>query len=392
MAGDQATIFALTPAQADNLVIDYTSSEGKKLYTLATTKLNIAFDGSPSTLKIFMESLRQHAHSSNWAQIMTIPDSQGIPRSIVDEYGLITMEDVRAHVDTYFWLQGRDAQNSYQLYTCLAHSITPEAAEKVNSDLSKYLLGPKKDPSGVCYLYALIKIATLHTRATVNTIRTSLFTLEKHMIRVNYNIETFNLYVKTQRQSLMSSGEPVAGLITNLFLAYDCVPDPVFKAYMTTQQDAYVDSREDFSEDRLMEVALNKFRILVESDRWNTPSEQESKIIALTAEIHALKQIKPIASNNEERKARSNRKDKAGYEWKKVPPEEHEPNHKTVGKNTYNWCKHHMYWTIHTSDECRGVKGGQHQTKNSNNKVSKDKILQATNALVSLMDEDDEME
>ena len=68
------------------------------------------------------------------------------------------MEDVHAHVDTYFGNHYHNAQNSYQLYTCLAHSITAEAAGKVNSDLSKYLLGPKNYPSEVCYLYLLIKL------------------------------------------------------------------------------------------------------------------------------------------------------------------------------------------------------------------------------------------
>jgi hypothetical protein len=33
--------FSLTPAQADNKVINYTSSEGKKLFISATAKLNI---------------------------------------------------------------------------------------------------------------------------------------------------------------------------------------------------------------------------------------------------------------------------------------------------------------------------------------------------------------
>ena len=209
MAAVPITVFALTPAQADNLIIDYISSEGKKLYALAMAKLNIAYDGNSSYLKTFLESLCQHAHSSNWAQIMSVPDHHGIPRSIIDEHGLITLEEVCTHVDTYFWTHCHDVQNSYQLYTCLAHFITAEAAEKVNLDLSMYLLGPKKDPSGVCYLFLLIRIATLHMRSTVNYISTSLFTLEKYMVKVDYNIEKFNQYVKSQHQSLLSSGEPV---------------------------------------------------------------------------------------------------------------------------------------------------------------------------------------
>ena len=389
----QPTIFALTPSQANNCIIDYTSSEGKKLYALATSKLNFTFDGNPSNLKVFLESLRQHAHSSNWAQIMTIPDQRGVPRSIIDEHGFLTMEDIRTQGDTYFWLDCRDAQNSYQLYTCLAHSITSEAADKVNSDLSKYLLGPNKVPSGLCFLYLLIKMATVHTRSTVNYIRTSLFTLDKYMIKVDYDIEKFNLYVKSQRQALASSGEPVTGLITNLFMAYDCVPDPIFKTYMTTQQDAYVDSREDFTDDRLMEVALNKYKILVESEKWNAPSDQDTKIIALTAEIHALKLSKGSTGKQEGKESERKYRNKSDNAWKKIPPEESEPTKKSVGNTTYNWCVHHNYWTIHTSEECRGVKGGNQKAKTTNKRdVKQQKILQATSAIVSLMNDDEDSE
>ena len=64
--------------------------------------------------------------------------------------------------------------------------------------------------------------------------------------------------------------------------------DPVFKVYMTTQQDAYVDGKIDITEDKLMELALNKYKILLESEKWNALSDQDSQIIALTAEIDSL--------------------------------------------------------------------------------------------------------
>jgi hypothetical protein len=58
---------------------------------------------------------------------------------------------------------------------------------------------------------------------------------------------------------------------------------------MTTQQDAYVDGHMEFTEDQLIEVALNKYNILFESSKWNTPSALEPKIVTLTEEINALK-------------------------------------------------------------------------------------------------------
>ena len=67
-----------------------------------------------------------------------------------------------------------------------------------------------------------------------------------------------------------------------------------------TQQDVYVGSQEEFTEDTLMEGVLSKYKILIESDKWNAPSDQDTKIIALTAEIHALK-LREVHSTKEKK-------------------------------------------------------------------------------------------
>ena len=153
-------------------------------------KLSIPFNSDPANLETFLESVQQLAHSSNWAQIMTIPDKQGDLRSIIDEYGLLTKKDICNHVDTYLGTTCRDAQNSYQLYICLQHSITREAADKVTVDKTQYLIGPEKHPSGVGLLFWLIKVATVHTWSTVNTICKRLYSLDKCIAKANYDIES----------------------------------------------------------------------------------------------------------------------------------------------------------------------------------------------------------
>jgi hypothetical protein len=52
----------------------------------------------------------------------------------------------------------------------------------------------------------------------------------------------------------------------------------MFKAYMITLDDAYLNSQEDFTEDRIMEVALNKYKILIDSNKLNATSDQDTKI------------------------------------------------------------------------------------------------------------------
>jgi hypothetical protein len=195
MAAATECPFSLTLAQADNKVIIYTSSEGKKLFILATAKLNIEFDGNPANLKIFLESLCHRARTSNWLQIMSIPDHTGTRQSIIDEYGQITMLDVSTDVSRYKGRNCCKAQNCYQLYTCFLEFITKEAFLMVDAYAEQYLLGARKEPSGICFLYMLIKCSTIHTKVTINTIRKSLYTLDSYMIKVGYNIEKFNQYV-----------------------------------------------------------------------------------------------------------------------------------------------------------------------------------------------------
>ena len=221
------------------------------------------------------------------------------------------------------------------------------------------------------------------------------------MIKVGYNIEKFNQYVKLKRGALMSHGENASGLITNLFVAYEGVQDSAFQTYMTAQQNAYEDGSKEFTEDQLMEVALNKYKVLMESDKWNTPSEQDSKIVALTAEIDALKLQSSSPSYYDDKRKGSNRKSKADNAWKKIAPGEGEPKKKSVGKVTYHWCTNHQYWTLHSSTECKGIKVTSDERKSQSKASNADKsdttsqpnkLLQATNALVSLLDCDEDFE
>jgi hypothetical protein len=134
MSAASALPFSLTPAQANNKVINYPSSKGKKLFVSATTRFNIDFDGNPVNLKILLESLCHCSYSSNWLQIMSILDQKGTCHSIIDEYGQLTMLGVCTTVDKYHGKSCHNGQNCYHLYMCLLESITREAFHKENAD------------------------------------------------------------------------------------------------------------------------------------------------------------------------------------------------------------------------------------------------------------------
>ena len=69
MTAAQVPIFALMPTQVDNKIIIHTSATCKTLYTHATTKLSIPFDGDHLIRRHSWSQLKKR-NSSNWVQIM----------------------------------------------------------------------------------------------------------------------------------------------------------------------------------------------------------------------------------------------------------------------------------------------------------------------------------
>jgi hypothetical protein len=50
-----------------------------------------------------------------------------------------------------------------------------------------------------------------------------------------------------------------------------------------------------------------------------------------------------------------------------MPPKDNKNKEKQVGKYTYNWCKHHMGWTVHKPSDCKlGKKHKDNQKKDRN--------------------------
>ena len=122
------------------------------------------------------------------------------------------------------------------------------------------------------------------------------------------------------------------------------------------------------------------------SGKWGAKSPDQEKITALKAQVHDLKDLKLSAQlihklkedGKEQRKGdnedsqdedSSNKQSHyQGNEWMKIPPKDNEPKHKQVGKKTWQWCVHHMKWTMHKPENC---KLGKEQGGNQDNQDDK---------------------
>jgi hypothetical protein len=71
-------------------------------------------------------------------------------------------------------------------------------------------------------------------------------------------------------------------------MAYNTVPDAKFKMLIENKEDAY-DHGMYTSKTQLMDLAQNKYQLLINHNEWNLPMPDQEKIIALEAAVVKFK-------------------------------------------------------------------------------------------------------
>ena len=370
----QNPVFALTPAQVNpQHFIDYSTQTGIKLYNAATASLPNKFDLDSKNANVFCEQLMSRAHESGWNQpggdILSTLDDNGVTRNLITNYAQLTKANILISVRTYIGNQNRRAQNSVQLYYCLVNSLTEEAQLMIVEETDEYY--EQQTPVGELLFKLLIQKATVDSRSTASHLRDNLATLDVYMTTVNSNIETFNQYVKVNKQGLKARGQRTDDMMTNLFRGYLAASDRDFVTYILRKKDEYEDG-EDITDSSLMSLALNKYKTQVRDGKWNQLSPEQEQIVALNANIQELKDdnlklSKAISSKKSKSKDKEKKLKKKGkrnksnksksknngkWAWKDVPPKEGESHTKKVDDKEYHWCDEHLAWGVHTEDDC----------------------------------------
>ena len=123
--------FALTPYQAINGIIDYTTNEGRKYYERATAKLNDeGFDCQVDTLRVFIKDLERRAEAFGWTSTITgilniridINDPNSPIKNLLKHYGELSWDQIFDYDDTYIHKKTKAAQDSRMLYECIMNS------------------------------------------------------------------------------------------------------------------------------------------------------------------------------------------------------------------------------------------------------------------------------
>jgi hypothetical protein len=230
-----------------------------------------------------------------------------------------------------------------------------------------------------------MRLATIDSVATTEALRANLRELAAYAATVSGDVDKINEYFDKNYSQLIARGAKIDDPVGILFDAYQTIPCSHFRSYIVCKHEMYLDSElPTITHKTLMAMATDKYTYLKTKGLWGSKTD-EDKIIAMAAELAQIKgQLKlaqklaktatqaptssaPDADKNatadqakkdsktKTKKNKTNRKwQKQDKEWKKVPPKAGEPKTK-IGSNkkTYNWCEHHMAWTIHTPAECK---------------------------------------
>jgi hypothetical protein len=366
---------------------------------MATQPLETKFDCKPDKLRLFVDTFRKRANSANWLATLQVP-LNGVAYDLTDNYGFLTFDQIRLHAISYIAAQSRNYQNAFQIYECLFATLTDDARTKVATRFNEYTIADQ--PDGLLFFKAIIATAQVDTPATVSQIRYKLMNLAQHMQDIDSDIEQFNIDVQTYVMALEARGNTTSDLLVNLFRGYKSASDETFRKYICDREDDYNDGTlMNLTPEKLMSLAVNKYRTLVDDNAWNQESAQQKQIVALNAQIQKLigdKSKKPTTANKDAKQAKptgNKGKDKKGNkarkypDWKYKAPTGNEPKAKSIKGKQFYWCKHHELWCEHTEDQCRKAKGASTDDKRPTEAAKQAPKLQINRNLAALATDDD---
>ena len=385
--------FALGPGRS-HAVLDYddpnTGATATKLYNKAISPLEEKFDGEADNLAVFLASVRDRAHRFNWQRLITVPIDDGTTRNILTHYGQVSL------AATYINTPTRDAQDNDMFYYFLSDSLTNEFRTTVLLYADMYMV--TNVPVASSLLKQIIVLTRIDNPASTMHIRETLIESRSKLMTMKGNITEFNQWVRKQTGRLHAREQEAVDLLYYLWKPYKAAPDEEFVTYIKDLKSQADDGRASFTAEDLMIRAENKYkaRLLDKENVWGKPTEEQEKIVAMSAEINLLKKerggtagkntkskpaAKPAAKKQSPKKAAfkkpTDKKKKTNdkWAWKNKAPKETDAKErdafvKTFENKKYFWCTNHNngegMWTLHHPNECESGSGANKATPNAN--------------------------
>jgi hypothetical protein len=397
--GTAPVVFADTPSTLSvEDIIDYKTKQGSQIFengckALDDKALTDGFNMSMSQSVVFVEALQRKCSVMGWNQgtkgITSFINKDGKTIDLIKQYGQIDEATLKTQCETFCKpgqanAQTRAKQNNTMMAICLMKTLTAGAQAKLLACRSEFTFD---DVEYAPMMYKIImRLTTMDSVATTQSLRENLNNLATFAATVQGDVDKIHEEFDKNYSQIIARGATVDDPIQILFDAYNAVPCYNFKKYIESQENDYLDGKlAGITHDALRKMAKSKFDWLVNKKKWGARSPDDDKIVAMAAEIHKLKgqlkldpKLSQIAGGGNDdkdggkKRAKKNKKDtsnkrkqKEDEAWKKVPPKDGDPKTKKHGELTFNWCIHHMAWTVHKPSECKLGKKMAEEQKSS---------------------------
>ena len=402
-------------------VLNWKKKEHLKYYEEGVKPLlkNYAMDAHEKS--IFVLTCRLRAQDYEWSTTLgsgilnVLKNGQRV--NLLDHYGSISTEQLRAEVTTWAHLLSRATQDDTMLYECIRNTLSKEALLRVFAKRDVFEL-PNNigglHTSGVMFLKVVLDESSLASSATVMKLKTELTQLPELFASHKWNVAKFNEAVEALEQSLTQYGESAPDLLHQLLPAYLDCPEPKFRTYIEQKKNSHEDESVLLTARSLMAFAKSKYSIQKDQGEWNpdAESEAEKSIFALEGRMKkltkamgkankALKKKKtPAKKDKAAKSAKSDKKTDPKSAWKFQAPKGDEPTTIDLNGKTWHWCAIKTgapstggcnMWTRHTPQNCKGYMWKGAVKAAGDKKKALAKKLQAIQAKAAAMEivEDD---
>jgi len=347
---------AVVPGGAGSTPWNIEKGDGFKLCVSSTSALDptAKHSGGQEGLCHFLDDVHDRADSFGWLAILHIADDKAEKRWLTSEFGALALGNVKASATVHMQVEGREQQASNCLKKLIKNSISHGLWDKLHLRRDEHIVEHPASTTapaivkedGALMLHALTCIVACETRTTISSLLKQLNSMESIMEDVQSNVQEFNKKVNVIPVGLRARRATVPDVLPNLFEACKNCADTHFVNCITRKEEEHEDGTlVDFTKDKLMKMAHERFKSRNEKNVWMQKSEQELEFLALKAELDATKKrLTQKKATGARAKAPYERKPWANdgaFAWKAVGPKTGEPHKKQANGKTRVCCPHH---------------------------------------------------
>ena len=416
--------FVSNPYQAN---INPSTSNGLKMYQMATTKRDPLLNPRIKSKKEFMDAMASDSVSFGWGKLINNVKVGDQTFSILKDVQKLNLDKVRSFTSQYLYQANSDvvppADHNMVMFdidpenvetdkiifyarvrmnmigTRIWNSLNSAAQTSLQPNLKKFIWKQTTGEQmydGPTMLQLIVETINPSTMVGVTTLKDKIraVTLPGH----NHNVVDMLNHQNRIYQEILQLGNTHDDIIYDTFKALASTTNDEFESYVKTLKSAWETQSGDGKElthDALISKCIAKYNNLVDQKTWNDGQNKSAKLVALATQVKSLEQ-KLASHSNGGRGAGNGNPNKNGKgfqipEWRKTKSLGDEVQ--KDGKD-WHWCPHqhnngkgmyvnhkpedHTHWQERQKKSRKnGSRGGQKDDSTTNNLQLDDKIKAA---------------